>query len=180
MNVKLSTLVKSAALLVALTSFAIPSLASASIFGDAIHAVKSVGKAVTHPAKLVKDASHVVSSAAKDVTHPSRLISDVKQIKVGKIVKRIGDDVSDVYRAAAKVSANIPVAKDFRPLMRDFARATRSVEGRWAGAAGAGLAVATGGASYAATQAGGWAYAAYLGHKGVNAAKAQVKSIKLQ
>jgi hypothetical protein len=39
--------------------------------------------------------------------------------------------------------------------------------------------VATGGASHAATQADGWAYAAYLGHKG-NAAKAQVKSIKLQ
>jgi hypothetical protein len=150
-----------------------PNTASASIFG-------SIARVVTHPAKAVKAVEHDVASTVKEVEHPKQLVKDVvhsvKDGEVHKILQTAGKAVGTVYDDAAKLSADIPVAKDFRPLMRDAARAARSSEGELAAAAGGALAVATGGVSVAATQAGGWGYAAFAGKREVNRAEAAIKA----
>jgi hypothetical protein len=157
-----------------------PLPASAGLLGDIEHAAKSVESTVAHPGKLTKDIAHDAEGAAKEVTHPKELVKDVEHaVKDGVIrkdLKSVGNVVGDVYDEAAKAAGDIPVAKEFTPLMRDAARAARSSEGEIAGAAGAGLAIMTGGTSYAATEAGSWGYAAFAGKREAQRAQAALKA----
>jgi hypothetical protein len=161
-----------------------PSTASAGFLGDVVHAVKSVDKvvvkAVTHPKQTVKDVEHDVKSVGQAVTHPKQLVQETAHlIRDGRVMKdlhAVGKVVGDAYDDAAKVAKNIPVAKEFTPLMRDVARAARSSEGEIGAAAGVAAAVATGGSSYALTQAGGWGYATFAGKREVKRAQAAVRA----
>lgn len=160
------------AALAATLSLAAPSAANAFSLGGL---VKSAVKTVTHPKTVVRDVGRAADHVVHDVTHPKALVADVKKIKVEKTLKTAGDAVGFVYSKAAKLAENSSVTRPFAPLARDFSRAVRSADGRHAGAAGALVAVATGGVSYAATQAGGWAYAAYAGKREV---KQQIRNAK--
>ncbi len=137
-----------------------------------IHAAKKVAKAVTHPADTVKDAA---KSVKKAVTHPGTTIKQAGRT-VEKSAKVVGNTVGKVYQGAAKIADKVDILKPAAPLARDFARAVKSKEGQLAGVAGAGVAVATGGLSYAGTMAGGWAYGAHKGKKVYEANKAKLNT----
>jgi hypothetical protein len=179
-------LIQTTAILAVMAAAALSPLpASAGLLGDIEHAAKSVEKTVTHPGNLAKDVAHDAESAVKEVTHPKELVKDaahaVKDGAIHKDLKAVGNVVGDVYDEAAEAAKDIPVAKDFRPLMRDAARAARSSEGEIGAVAGAGLAIATGGASYAATEAGYLAFAGKREAQRAQAAlKAQAKSLAKQ
>jgi hypothetical protein len=159
------------AVVVSLT--AIASSVPASAFDlNPIHAAKKVAKAVTHPADTVKSAA---KSVKKAVSNPGATIKEAGRT-VEKSAKVVGDAVGTYYQGAAKVADKVDMLKPMAPLARDIARAAKSKEGQLAGVAGAGVAVATGGLSYAGTMAGGWAYAAHKGKTSYDANKAKLKA----
>jgi hypothetical protein len=170
---RISLRLSHAAVAVVVSFTAMAAAAPASAFDlNPIHIAKKAAKAVTHPADTVKS---VAKSAKKAVTHPGDTIKEVSRT-VKKSAKVVGDAVGAVYEDAAKVSDKVNILKPAAPLARDFARAVKSKEGQLAGAAGAGIAVATGGLSYAGTMAGGWAYAAHHGKKTYEANKAKLNA----
>ncbi len=142
-----------------------PSTASAGIFGDIVKAGKSIGKAVTHPKDTVKDVARDVKTAVKAVEHPKELIKETGHViadgRVMKDLHAVGKVVGHYYDGMAKLTKDVPVVKDFNPLMRDAARAARSSAGEIGAVAGGAAALYTGGASALLIRAGSAGYASF-------------------
>jgi hypothetical protein len=155
--------------------------ASADIFGDA---VKGVSRTVSHAAKdvghaggkVVKGVSRTVSHAAKDVGHAAesagrdagraagKATSQIGRTYMG-VARPVGTVVSKTYGTGARIVEQVPVLKSVAPLARDAARAATSDSGKIGAAAGAGLAIATGGASSVALAAGRGGLTVYYGEQ---------------
>jgi len=159
-------LIQSTVIIAAVASAAFaPSTASAGIFGDVGKLAKSVGKAVSHPKDTVKDAEHDVKTAVKAIEHPKELVKETEHViadgRVMKDLHAVGKVVGHYYDGMASLTKDVPVVKDFDPLMRDAARAARSSEGEIGAVAGGVAAVATGGTSALLMQAGSAGYATF-------------------
>lgn len=146
--------------------------------------VKKVDKTATTVAhdvgKTVKSVGKTIDKGASTVGKEVKVATKIIEKQGPKVIKATGNAVGTVYSTAAKVADRVPILKEAAPLARDFSRAVRSKEGQAAGAAGLGLAIVTGGTSYAATQAGGWAYSAHKGKEAVKAGQTQVDKAKAE
>jgi hypothetical protein len=142
-------------------------------------AIKSVGKAVTHPARTVSDAAKTV---AKVATHPERSAKDFGKAYMS-VARPVGRAVGQAYDKAAEVSKHIAILKPAEPLAKEAAKIARSKVGQIGFGVAAGTTLVGGGVaalSHIGTSAGTGAVGAYYAKKYGEAAAARARRINSQ